>query len=78
MKFFSLKHIVGAVLFLSLPVLFAQSIAVGSGPVSALMHGEKLYVVNADSNTVSVIDTLTQKVSATIPVGLKPLSATIS
>jgi len=58
--------------------MFAESIAVGSNPVYAVPHEQKLYVINADNNTVSVIDTVTKEVTATIPVGNKPLTATLS
>jgi YVTN family beta-propeller protein len=45
----------------------------GNGTGGIVKIGPKLYAVNADSNTVSVIDTTTNTVNTTIPVGNKPL-----
>ena len=36
------------------------------------------YITNAESNNVSVIDTTTNKVTATIPVGSNPMGVAIS
>src|SRR5260370_24177664 len=45
-------------------------IPVGSGPVGVAVtsDGSKVYVTNFNDNTVSVIDTATNTVTATIPV----------
>ncbi|WP_406381587.1 YncE family protein [Streptomyces sp. NBC_01618] len=40
--------------------------------------GRSLYVTNGSSNTVSVIDTRTNRVAATIPVGKSPVSVALS
>jgi YVTN family beta-propeller protein len=45
----------------------------GNGAGGIVKIGPKLYAVNADSNTVSVIDTTTNTVNTTIPVGNNPL-----
>ncbi|NVN92510.1 MAG: hypothetical protein HXX11_18200 [Desulfuromonadales bacterium] len=49
-------------------------ISVGAQPIGIAMNpsGTRLYVANNTSNTVSVIDTETSAVIATIPVGLVP------
>jgi YVTN family beta-propeller protein len=39
--------------------------------------GVHAYVTNAGSNSVSVIDTSTNAVSATVPVGVHPVDAAI-
>jgi YVTN family beta-propeller protein len=44
------------------------SVSVGSGPLYATLVGTNLYVPNQNSNSVSVINTLTNTVTATIPV----------
>ncbi|WP_269850468.1 beta-propeller fold lactonase family protein [Methanosarcina horonobensis] len=36
------------------------------------------YITNGESNNISVIDTTTNKVTATIPVGLNPIGAAIN
>jgi YVTN family beta-propeller protein len=50
------------------------SIPVGDYPVRAVItaNGAEVYVSNYGSNTVSVIDTTTNKVSRTLQVGLQP------
>jgi YVTN family beta-propeller protein len=48
----------------------ALTLACLLGPAST--HAQNAYITNADSGTVSVIDTATDTVSATIPVGLSP------
>jgi len=35
--------------------------------------GTKIYVTNFDSNSVSVIDTTTNQIIATVPVGINPM-----
>ncbi len=47
-------------------------IAVGSGPSALGLSGSTAVVVNQDSDSVSLIDVPTQKVTATIPVGRGP------
>ena len=46
-------------------------ISVGTNPYSIVMSagGTRAYVSNFHSNSVSVVDTLTEQVSATIPTG---------
>ncbi|MFM7078380.1 MAG: YncE family protein, partial [Bacteroidota bacterium] len=55
-----------------------SSIAVGKGPEQMLLVGNKLFVTNSGGyetdSTVSIIDTDTQNVIATITVGVKPNS----
>jgi YVTN family beta-propeller protein len=50
------------------------SIPVGGSPngVAITPDGSKVYIANATSNTVSVIDTATNTVVSTIPVGSGP------
>jgi YVTN family beta-propeller protein len=52
---------------------------VGALPVhvSISPDGAHAYVTNAGANSVSVIDTSTIAVSATVPVGVLPLNAAI-
>ena len=40
--------------------------------------GSKVYVTNNGANTVSVINTATNTVSATITVGIRPLGVSVS
>src|SRR5215470_12939312 len=44
----------------------------------ASTHAQNAYITNQRSNTVSVIDTATDTVSATIPVGLIPFGVAVS
>jgi len=46
------------------------------GPASA--RAQNAYITNQFSNTVSVIDTATDTVIATIPVGLTPFGVAVS
>jgi len=52
---------------------------VGSEPVGVIISpdGAHAYVTNAGSNSVSVIDTSTNAVSATVPVGVRPVNGGI-
>jgi len=52
----------------------ATKITVGNNPkgIAVTPDGKKLYVANQNDNTVSVIDTATNKVTATINVGTAP------
>ena len=52
----------------------ATPITVGTNPSDVVVSGNHAYVANAGSNTVSVIDTGTKQVVATIPVGTGPNS----
>jgi YVTN family beta-propeller protein len=45
--------------------------------VSISPDGAHAYVTNAGSNSVSVIDTSSNAVSATVPVGVHPVDAAI-
>ena len=56
-------------------VMFALLMSLGAGTVLAQTRG---YVTNAQSNTVSVIDTTTASVIATVPVGLSPSSVAVT
>jgi YVTN family beta-propeller protein/VCBS repeat-containing protein len=58
-----------------IPVIVAP-IAVGAHPVAVAIHGNTAYVVNQFSNSVSVIDTTTNQVTGTIPVGASCASET--
>jgi YVTN family beta-propeller protein len=44
----------------------------------ASTHAQNAYITNPGSDTVSVIDTATNTVSATVPVGLVPLGVAVS
>ena len=49
-------------------------ITVGTNPSDVVVSGNHAYVANVGSNTVSVVDTGTKRVVATIPVGTGPNS----
>jgi len=55
-------------------------IRVDSGPTGVAVNptGSRLYVANTLSNTVSVIDTATNGVVATIPVGDAPIGVAVA
>ena len=53
-------------------------VAVGSGPSGAAVSNGFAYVINYDSNNVSVISTATKQVVKTLDVGAGPLSLTAS
>ena len=57
----------------------SDTITVGNGPVGVAVtpDGTHVYVANAAENTVSVIDTATGAVSASIPVGTSPVRVAI-
>jgi YVTN family beta-propeller protein len=46
--------------------------------VAVTPDGNHVYVTNAASDTVSVIDTATKKVVATVPVGENPFSVAVT
>lgn len=46
--------------------------------LEAIVNPPRLYVVNENSNSVSVIDTATNTVVATVPVGASPLSVVVN
>jgi YVTN family beta-propeller protein len=56
------------------------SIPLGVFPNSIVVspQGDKAYIVNASSNTVSVISTATKTVTATVPVCQLPLAAALN
>ena len=54
------------------------SVPVGSAPSGIAVSGGKAYVTNRGANTVSVIDTATNTVSATITVGSSPSAVAVS
>jgi YVTN family beta-propeller protein len=54
----------------------ALTLACLLGPASA--RAQNAYITNASSNTVSVIDTATDTVIATIPVSLHPFGVAVS
>jgi YVTN family beta-propeller protein len=63
------------------PITVNQTaVAVGSGPSGTAIVGNRAYVVNTDSNSVSVIDTTTKQVTQTIITGIGsgPLSVVAS
>ncbi|MDR3661731.1 MAG: Ig-like domain-containing protein [Mycobacterium sp.] len=62
------------------PSLGSVAIPVGSGPLDLALspNGHQLVVSNSASNTVSVIDTATDTVTATIAVGTSPLGVAIT
>ena len=45
---------------------------------SAQTLAQNAYITNASSNNVSVIDTATNTVTATIPVGVEPIGVAVS
>jgi len=53
---------------------------VGSGPIGVAVNpaGTKAYVANSDYNTVSVIDTATNTVTATVNVGSSPYGVSVT
>jgi YVTN family beta-propeller protein len=64
-----------AVSVIDIPSLTVSSISVGASPSSLAYNiaNNMLFVANADSNTVSVIDPLRNQVSSNIGVGQRPL-----
>src|SRR5258707_96228 len=46
--------------------------------IHASAHAQNAYITNVNSNTLSVIDTVTNTVIATIPVGLNPFGVAVS
>src|SRR5215470_12722521 len=54
----------------------ALTLACLLGPAST--RAQNAYITNQNSNTVSVIDTATDMVIATIPVGLSPFGVAVS
>jgi YVTN family beta-propeller protein len=60
-------------------VASALTLAVGASPASAATAtAPRAYVANFDSNTVSVIDTATNTVVATVAVGIHPLGVAVN
>ena len=55
-------------------LISAIAIVLGSGPSSA----QNAYITNSGSNTVSVIDTATNTVVSTIPVGTTPFGVAVT
>jgi len=53
----------------------ASTLTVGEGPAAILMQGDKAYVVNQFSGTVSVIDMASLQVTGELDVGATPLGA---
>jgi YVTN family beta-propeller protein len=55
-------------------------IIVGKRPsgVASTPDGKKVFVTNTDDNTVSVIDTTTNKVTATVNVGINPYGVAVT
>jgi YVTN family beta-propeller protein len=55
-------------------------VAVGTDPVGAVIapNGATAYVTNAGADTVSVIDTVTNSLSATVKVGWRPVDAVVT
>ncbi|WP_405692562.1 IPT/TIG domain-containing protein [Streptomyces sp. NBC_00057] len=64
----------------SLTAFFATAIPVGGNPLGVALTpgGTRAYVANRSSNTVSVIDTATNTVTATIPTGAGPTLVAIA
>ncbi|WP_319436181.1 beta-propeller fold lactonase family protein [Mycobacterium sp. RTGN5] len=62
------------------PPTATATVPVGNDPseVALSPDGSKLYVTNLNDNTVSVIDTATNRVTATIPVGKAPEGVAVS
>ncbi len=50
----------------------------GPGGVAVSPDGSKVYIANIEFNTVSVIDTASNTVTATIPVGVNPESVAVT
>ncbi|MFI1479566.1 YncE family protein, partial [Streptomyces griseofuscus] len=63
-----------------LTLLSGPTVTVGDFPIDVVISpdGTTAYVTNEGDDTVSVIDTATQTVTATIPVGTVPFWATIT
>jgi YVTN family beta-propeller protein len=53
---------------------------VGRTPIRVVItpDGKHAYVANQNSNDVSVIDTATNSVVATVPVGIQPLGVAVT
>ena len=58
-------------------LLLVISVGLGLGTATAQAQ-IRAYVANADTNTVSVVDTSTNLVAATIPVGERPTGVALS
>ena len=58
----------------SIPITSLMPIHVGDSPIGLTAAGNRLYVVNSTSNTVSIVDTSTNAVLGTIPVTAYPTS----
>jgi YVTN family beta-propeller protein len=56
----------------------ALALTLGSLLAPASIHAQNAYITNRNSSTVSVIDTTTDAVIATIPVGLGPFGVAVS
>jgi YVTN family beta-propeller protein len=56
----------------------ALAVALTCALVPASSRAQNAYITNVSSNTVSVIDTVTNAVIATIPVGLNPFGVAVS
>jgi YVTN family beta-propeller protein len=54
-----------------------DSVQVGTFPISSTAVGTNLYINNQQSNNVSVFDTISSTVIATIPVGIQPTISTV-
>jgi len=52
-------------------------IAVGQGPVGLALGGSRLYVLNRFDNTISIVNTASDAVLATVPVGFDPTPSAI-
>ena len=63
---------------LSLFLVSLSSMALVATAQSALPAGPYAYVANSDDNTVSVIDTATNTVTATVPVGSGPFAVAVN
>ena len=63
--------------YLSIALFLLLSMGLGLGTATAQAQ-TRAYVTNDGSNTVSVIDTATNTVVATIPVGLLPTGVAIT
>ena len=62
--------------FWFLPAVIGSPITVGTHPygVAVTPDGSRVYIANQSSNNVSVIDTTTNTVTATVPVGSDPFA----
>ena len=61
-----------------IPIVFFLLLSIGGGLGTVISQAQTPYVANVGTNTVSVVDTTTNNVVATIPVGIMPVALAIT